>query len=60
MTLDPVRAVSSAGEGDDWDLLVDLFENGDMIDNVAIRRQDLELLERAISSANELKEKADG
>ena len=47
-TLDVFRSLSTAGEGDDFDLLCDLFVDGDLIDNVGIRRQDLAVIERAL------------
>lgn len=51
VTLDVFRRLSSAGEGDDWDLLCDLMEDGSCIDDVPIRRQDLELIERELAEA---------
>lgn len=45
------REHSSAGEGDNFDLLADLFIDGDLIDNVAIRRQDLEVIRRALKDS---------
>lgn len=42
------REISSAGEGDDFDLLCDLYRDGDLLDTATIRRQDLALIERAI------------
>lgn len=52
-TLDLFRELSTAGEGDDWDLLADLHVNGDLIDNVAIRRQDLSVIERALENTDD-------
>jgi hypothetical protein len=51
-SLDLFRQLSTAGDGDDWDLLADLHINGDLIDNVAIRRQDLAVIERALAAEN--------
>jgi hypothetical protein len=48
-TLDVFRELSTAGEGDDFDLVCDLFEDGSVIEDVCIRRQDLELIERRLS-----------
>lgn len=45
------RRLSSAGDGDDFDLLADVYRDGDLIDTIAIRRQDLEPIDRAIASA---------
>ena len=42
------RELSSAGEGDDFDLLCDLHQDGDLIDAQPIRRQDLALIERRL------------
>lgn len=42
------RELSSAGEGDDFDLLCDLHEDGNLIDTAVIRRQDLALIERRL------------
>jgi hypothetical protein len=47
-SLDVFRELSTAGEGDDFDLLCDLFQDGDLMENVGIRRQDLAVIERAI------------
>lgn len=47
--LDIFRRLSSAGDDDDWDLICDLMVNGDLVDNVCIRRQDLELIRREIA-----------
>lgn len=43
------QELSSAGEGDDFDLLCDFMEHGDIIENVTIRRQDLALIERRLA-----------
>jgi hypothetical protein len=48
-TLAPIMALSSAGEGDDFDLVCDLYVDGDLIDTLAIRRQDLAAVERALT-----------
>lgn len=48
--LSAFRELSSAGEGDDFDLVCDLFEDGELIDNVMIRRQDLALIERRLAA----------
>lgn len=48
--LSAFRSLSSAGDGDDFDLICDLQEDGFIIDNVMIRRQDLALIERALQS----------
>jgi hypothetical protein len=45
---------SSAGEGDDYDLICDLVVDGSLVDDVCIRRQDLELIDRAISGRSAL------
>lgn len=47
-TLDIFRRHSSAGPEDDWDLVCDLRKAGDTLDDVCIRRQDLELIEREL------------
>lgn len=49
-TLDIFREHSSAGEGDDFDLICDLMEDGSIVGDVLIRRQDLDIIERAIAS----------
>lgn len=41
--------LSSAGEGDDFDLLCDLHQDGELIDTAVIRRQDLALIERRLA-----------
>ncbi len=38
------------GDGDDWDLICDLVKNGDIIEDVCIRRQDLEIIRRTLST----------
>jgi len=43
------RQMSSAGDGDDFDLICDLHEGGDLIDCVVIRRQDLALIDRNLT-----------
>lgn len=47
------RELSSAGEGDDFDLLCDLHQNGELIDVVTIRRQDLALIERRLEPSHD-------
>ena len=42
------RELSSAGEGDDYDLTIDLMKGGESVDECFIRRQDLTLIEREI------------
>lgn len=51
-TLEVFRRLSSAGEGDDFDLICDLFAEGSVIDDVCIRRQDLEVIEREIAASS--------
>lgn len=46
------RELSSAGEGDDFDLICDLFVAGEIIDNITIRRQDLALIERQMTTSD--------
>lgn len=48
-SLEVFRHHSTAGEGDDWDLICELFCDGDLIDDVVIRRQDLALIDRELS-----------
>lgn len=50
-TLEPILALSSAGEGDDFDLVCDLYDEGDLVDTLAIRRQDLAAIERALEQS---------
>lgn len=53
-TLDVFRELSTAGEGDDFDLICDLVDgDGNIIDDVCIRRQDLELIERRLALTSE-------
>jgi len=53
-TLDVFRELSTAGDGDDFDLICDLFDgDGNIIDDVCIRRQDLELIERRLALSKE-------
>lgn len=47
-TLEVFRRFTSAGDGDDFDLICDLLVNGDIVDDVAIRRQDLAVIEAAL------------
>jgi hypothetical protein len=49
-SLELFRKFSSSGPDDDWDLICDLTVNGDLVENVCIRRQDLELIERALEA----------
>lgn len=42
--------LSSAGDGDDFDLICDLMVDGDWIDTALIRRQDLALIERRLQT----------
>jgi len=49
-TLAVFREHSTAGDGDDWDLICDLVKNGDIIEDVCIRRQDLEIIRRTLST----------
>lgn len=43
-----IDGLSSAGEGDDFDLVIDVMERGDLVDTIPIRRQDLAAIERAL------------
>lgn len=43
------RELSSAGEGDDFDLICDFYERGELIEIAVIRRQDLALIERRLA-----------
>lgn len=45
-----IAGLSSAGEGDDFDLIIDVMEHGDLVDTIAIRRQDLAAIEHALES----------
>lgn len=52
-TLDAFRLHTSIDQTihtDDFDLLCDLYEGGDLMDTVTIRRQDLALIERVLEA----------
>lgn len=46
--LDLFQRLSSAGPDDDFDLICDLYVDGEIVDGVCIRRQDLDLIRRSL------------
>lgn len=47
---DVVKRLSSAGTGDDFDLVCDVYYEGDLVDTIPIRRQDLRAIDAELSS----------
>lgn len=47
-----IGGLSSAGDGDDFDLIVDVMDAGEIVDMIPIRRQDLAAIEQALEANN--------
>lgn len=47
-----IIGLSSAGDGDDFDLIIDVMEDGSLVDTIPIRRQDLAAIERLLEPSN--------